>query len=91
MRFRTASGGYYEVDEVNKRIRRLEGDPTTKRATKEWREYVSISDVGGGKLIVWGMGRDEVSDTCTTIGDDGGDPTNRTRTTWTSRVVEVES
>ncbi len=91
MRFRTESGGVYEVDKVSKLIRRLEGDHTTKRATKEWREYQSLLlDVRSSRvLIVWGIGADEVSETCEQIGDTS-DPTNvRTRATWTSRVEDI--
>ena len=58
MRFLTMNS-IYEVDEQNKRIRRLEGanDPTPNQGEDGvWREYVSLDPCQGGYLIVWDEG-----------------------------------
>lgn len=46
----------YEVDTVNKRIRRTRGDrPPTERQGPDnvWKPYVSIDKCMGGYLITW--------------------------------------
>ena len=58
MRFLTMNS-IYEVDEQNKRIRRLEGanDPTPNQGEDGvWREYFALQSVNGGYLIVWDYG-----------------------------------
>jgi hypothetical protein len=60
MKFETASGSLYEVDEEKKSVRRLIGvqSPTPRQGNDgEWREYLDITDinVGQGVLFVWSM------------------------------------
>jgi len=54
----TASGSVYEIDEAQKRVRRLKGakDPTPRQgADGEWKEYSDINVCSNGSLlIVWG-------------------------------------
>lgn len=58
MKFETASGSLYEVDEENKRVRRLIGvqDPTPRQGSDgEWREYLDRTEIVVGQiaLFVW--------------------------------------
>jgi len=82
MKFKTHTDELYEIDKDNKQIRRLDDGPqTTKRITKEWRAFEDVFPVGGGLLVVWGTGADEVSATCGQIGDCNAPGMTRTRTT----------
>lgn len=89
-KYHTQSGSAYEVDHDNKRIRKLKAGvgSNTKRAVEEWREFISIGgcEVGSSLFIVWGAGRDAVSDELGTPPD-----VEPLRTTLTSPVVGVES
>lgn len=58
MIFTTQSGSTYEVDDVQQRIRRLNGlrESTTRQGTDgAWRQYESISTIEAGNpvLIQW--------------------------------------
>jgi hypothetical protein len=56
MKFRTRTGSVYELDEVNKLVRRLvdSGVGSTIRLDEEWRAYVdAIVVVGKSALIEW--------------------------------------
>jgi hypothetical protein len=58
MRFETKSGSIYEVDETNKRVRRVSGImPGTSRVGNDgqWKAYYEISPVVVGQpvLIIW--------------------------------------
>ena len=86
MRYHTKTGSIYETDD-NNRVRKLAGGSGTKRVTEDWREYESISmEFDDRLLIVWGTGRDAVS-------DDLGTPEDCAwciRTTLTSPVIKME-
>jgi hypothetical protein len=63
MIFNTVSGSIYEVDETNKRIRRLEGKTLgTVRVGNDgdWKRYSNISEIKVGRsiVIVWGIDYD---------------------------------
>ncbi len=81
MIFTTETGSVYEVDETNRRIRRLTGaGKPTERVGDGWREYASIGvTVGEESMIIWPEG------TPLLPGSLGGLPV-----TITSRVVGVE-
>lgn len=58
--FITHSGSTYEVDDVKKRIRRLNGtkSPTQRQgADGSWRSYVEVSsiEVGRSVIILWDL------------------------------------
>jgi hypothetical protein len=58
MIFKTISGSTYELDQPNKRIRRLNGteDPTPRQgADGEWKTFNNCTDVreGNSVLIQW--------------------------------------
>jgi len=58
MIFKTATGSTYEIDETNKRVRRLSGvKAATARQGKDgdWRPYVDITEVkvGSPVMIFW--------------------------------------
>jgi hypothetical protein len=85
MKYRTKSGSLYEVDVEARRVRTLEGGTGTSRIVQEWRAYDTLELTDDGRLlIVWGYGRDEVSDQLGT--PQGVDPC---RMTTTSPVVEA--
>jgi hypothetical protein len=48
MRFKTATGSVYELDQLEKKVRRLTGveNPTPRQGTDgEWKEYKSVSRI----------------------------------------------
>jgi hypothetical protein len=59
MRFQTESGSLYEVNEIDKQVRRLNGasDPTPRQGKDgEWKHYDAILsgiEVGRSVMIVW--------------------------------------
>jgi hypothetical protein len=56
MIFKTESGSTYEVDQENKRVRRLYGAtvPTKlQSADGEWKEYAYMNDVIVGRYVVF--------------------------------------
>lgn len=87
MLYETQSGSIYEVDEANKKIRRLSGvNSPTPYVGKDgdWKEYhdLNINVVTGGLSIVWRI--DQVE-------DENGDYGSCFRTTQTSRVVKTHA
>lgn len=81
MKFTTETGSVYEVDETNRRIRRLSGErQPTQRVGDGWQEYASLGlAVGNEAIILW------PETTPLLPGSLGGMPC-----TFTSRVVGVE-
>lgn len=56
MYVKTISGSLYEVDEQQKRVRRLYGakNPTPRQGKDgDWRTYVSLSHIGESLFIMW--------------------------------------
>ena len=58
MRFKTETSSIYEVDSINKKIRRLEGvaNPTPRQGLDgEWKPYLQLDNcsVGQQALITW--------------------------------------
>lgn len=57
MKFETASGSLYEVDDINKKIRRLIGikDPTPRQGIDgQWRGYKELAlELGQSAVIFW--------------------------------------
>lgn len=88
-KYHTKSGSTYEVDTVKCQIRKLRAgaNSNTKRIVEDWRKYISISGhaIGHHMLVVWGKGRDAVSDELGTPKDE-----EPYRYTVTSPVVGVE-
>lgn len=80
IKFRTYSGSVYELDQDNKRIRRLSGvkDPTPRQgADGQWKTYVHLKtepEPGNDLYICWSVGD----------GEGGSD-----RCTVTSRIEEI--
>jgi hypothetical protein len=67
----------YEIDEVNKLVRRVHGlnDPTPRQgADGEWKEYVGIIIAPRGMLIQWGT-----------------NPDGSLKCTWTSKVIKIDN
>lgn len=75
--FHTESGSIYEIDEENKKARKVHGTPT-ERATIEWREFSSWGIVDGSLMITW------TSDTPTFKSS----PNGAVPATLTSRIVK---
>lgn len=90
--YRTASGSIYYVDGA--RICRAQRSDLSgsERMGEGWQtaESVSCDGVGHSIIIIWGLGKDEHSDSPKTllIGDDD-EGAARLRTTFTSPVVEI--
>ncbi len=70
MIFHTVSGSTYEVDKLEKKIRRLNGvtDPTPRMGEDgKWRNYLKLYpeplQVGESALIVWGNDVDLIPET----------------------------
>jgi hypothetical protein len=58
LQFKTISGSVYEVDQDNRKIRRLYGnlEPTKRQGNdNEWKEYETITpiEVGSAVIIGW--------------------------------------
>lgn len=73
----------YEVDQINKRIRRTNGKhvSTSRQGNDlEWKPYtdINIPKVGEALFIVWGFGKD-------------GDGNTRAKSTMTSIVTFVDA
>lgn len=85
--FTTETGSRYEVDSVNKRIRRVAGEhvPTARQGEDgEWRTYERLSLVvpNSPAIIVWKVEQ---------LGPTEGNPVDEIcRSTMTSHVVEVQ-
>lgn len=65
----------YEIDQAQRRIRRIGGvnPPTPNQGPDgDWQSYESITRVGDGLMIVWDIGDDRI------------------RRTWTSRIEAIE-
>lgn len=67
MIFRTISGSSYEIDQENKKVRRLYGKlPSTDRQGQdgEWKSYKDLSDLTIGKpvVIVWDYATEDSGD-----------------------------
>lgn len=83
MKFTTYSGSIYQVDDANKRIRRMHGvKPPTERQGNDWKTYASISAIEVGKpvLIVWGSDTPLLPDS----------PKDAIPTTMTNTVKSIE-
>lgn len=55
-RFLTESGSIYEVDEENRRVRRLTGEhePTPRQGPDgQWKDFLSYDDIHIGLMFVW--------------------------------------
>lgn len=82
MRFRTISGSVYELDDLNKRIRRMSGakDPTPRQGPDgEWKTYAHLLEApqeGKSLVIVWAVGDDTEAGPLL-------------KTTMTSMIVEI--
>lgn len=89
VKYHTESGSIYEVDHDHNRIRKLKAGAAsnTRRVVEDWRVYLSITgtEIGGRIMVVWGQGRDAVSDELGTDKD-----AKPWRFTLTSPVVGVE-
>lgn len=85
MLYETETGSIYEVDEANKRIRRLtgKGNPTPRMGLDgEWREYHDLNlNSHGGLSITWVI--DQVE-------DENGNYGSCFRTTQTSSVIRTQ-
>lgn len=98
MLFYTVSGSAYEVDSVNKRIRRLSGkaNPTPRQGKDgEWRNYAELHPaplkVGESALIVWGDDVDFLPETKALMGRDPSlAPMRTTMTSPIESIVEDE-
>lgn len=84
-RITTKSGSIYEVDEVQRLVRRVKA-VGVHRITEAWKPYERHwLAIGSPLALVWGTGRDEFSPD-----DDGIPDETRTRYTHTSPVVTLE-
>ena len=85
MKFRTRSGSVYELDEVNKRARQLEGKRSSQRATPEWRDYDdALVVVGLPAFISWTSATPLLEETVAEGLEDVARPA-----TQTSQVLEI--
>jgi hypothetical protein len=94
MRFITISGSTYEVDQDNKKIRRLKGkaDPTPRQGQDgEWREYINLSPIkiGEAVLIQWADAHVLTDAAKAFLGIENDRP-ERGRLTHTSMVMEIQ-
>lgn len=98
LRVHTRSGSTYEVDEPNKKVRRLDGvrAPTFRFGTDgDWKSYHQLFlKEGESMLIIWGMGTGDDGANAEVIGGIPGAPVEedrmRLRMTETSRVLKIE-
>jgi len=86
MKFTTLSGSIYELDQENKRLRRLYGKrPSTDRQGDDWKCYVEIFPnpivIGSRVLIYWIQEETPLLE---------GSPENSIATTLTSPVQSIE-
>lgn len=91
MKFTTASGSLYEVNEADKQIRRLNGqaDPTPRMGKAgEWRTYSQLVpsplEIGAQAMIVWGNDVPLLPDTVVEVDE------TAIKITTTSLVIEVD-
>lgn len=98
MRFTTVSGSLYEVDQENKKIRRLNGnaDPTPRQGKDgEWRGYLNDLhiEVGQSVVIAWADAHQLTGETMSLLGISEKDapPPTSGRTTFTSPVAEIDN
>ena len=94
MIFRTETNSHYEIDETNKRIRRLSGEkPATSRQAKDgdWRTYKHISGIkhGNNVMIVWDDTNTPLLPGTAEIAGKIKGRTLAVPTTVTSRIVEI--
>lgn len=83
-RVTTKSGSIYEVDEVQKLVRRVKATGV-HRITEAWKPYERHwLTIGAPLALLWGTGRDEFSP------DDGHPDEARIRYTHTSPIVAME-
>lgn len=85
IKFLTKSGSLYEVDAIEKKIRRVSNtnnSQPTDRQTDSWKEYSNITDivVGQSVLICWDKNTTPIFD---------GSPDHAVPSTMTSPVVEI--
>lgn len=95
MRFITISGSTYEVDQDNKKIRRLKGkaDPTPRQGQDGvWREYINLSPivVGQAVLIQWAAPHALTEEAQALLGIQDDQPVPG-RMTHTSMVMEIDN
>lgn len=97
MRFTTISGSLYEVDQENKKIRRLNGnaDPTPRQGKDgEWRGYLNDLhiEVGQSVVIAWADSHQLTEETMSLLGisEKEAPPPAPGRTTMTSPVAEID-
>lgn len=84
----------YEIDEVNKKARRLNGinNPTFRfNVDNKWRGYEGLKmEINQPMLITWEIGVGDDGANAEVIGGNGGDDELRLRTTMTSRITSIE-
>ena len=96
MRFITETGSLYEVDQENKKIRRLNGkrDPSPRQGKDgEWQGYLNDLSIVVGEpvIIAWAAAHKLTKEACDFLGiEPGSDQAVPGRTTFTSRVVEID-
>ena len=84
--FTTESGSVYQVDPIQSRVRRLEGNasPLPRQGKDgEWKEYWTISEIEVGLpvCIIWDPDKNPLL---------AGSPSSAWPATNTSRVIKVE-